>query len=215
VNGRPLVVGIEGPCCAGKTTLSRGLMEHLSTTMTIGPVRDYADWVGGGRFLPAPQPESVDGEDAALRELLHIEADRTAAVRAEFHRLDLVLVDRSVHTLAAHCAGLTRLTGVDYSAAATRVLATASTALWPDLLLYLDVDRTTVATRNNGKFPPDSLFINDRFNAGIRQYFAGLTGVSQPRVGWFDGGSGARLLCRRATAYLTESLPIRADEGRL
>ena len=214
MSDRPPVVGVEGPCCAGKTTLSRGLREHLSPAMNIGSVRDYADWVGGGRFLPPAHPQSLRDEEIALHKLLAIEADRTAAVRAGFAEMDLILVDRSVHTLAAHCAGLTSLTGLDYRLASTRVLTGTTVALWPDLILYLDVSPGVIAARNKGKFSPDSLFIDDRFNSGVRQYFSELAGVSQQRVGWLDASGSAKLLCRRATSYLTESLRTRADRGR-
>ena len=207
-----LIVAIEGPCCAGKTTLGQALLGDLGRDHQVEYVRDYADWAGGGRHLPPPMPDTIAGEERALRQLLAIEVDRTAAARAASHELDLVLIDRSVHTLLAHCAALTALTGTDHAATADRIVRPSAGALWPDLVLYLDIDHTVVHARNNGKFPPGSLFTDTRFNQAIRSYFHTLTGMSQPRVRWLDGAHSARLLHLRAKAHLIKSLPISAEE---
>jgi uridine kinase len=47
----PLIVALEGPCCAGKTTLSRLLARELAD-LSVALVPCYADHAGGGRFLP-------------------------------------------------------------------------------------------------------------------------------------------------------------------
>jgi thymidylate kinase len=213
---RPFIVGIEGPCCAGKTTLGHALLDELEQRLRLAYIRDYADWVGGGRHLPPPNPGSLADEQAALRQLLAIEADRSAAARAEMPKLDLILIDRSVHTLAAHCAGLTALTGLDHDTTGTRVIHSSDAPLWPDLVLYLDVDQATVASRNNGKFAPDSLFIDALFNSGVRSYFERLALQQRPRVDWLDANHGARLLHRQASQHLmTTSVRTQTDKERL
>jgi thymidylate kinase len=176
-------VAVEGPCCAGKTTLARGLLDALDD-MTLFQVVCYADHVGGGRFLPRPTPETVAEDAAALTDLLAIEADRVAAARAS--STDLVLMDRSVHTLLAHRYALQRVTGLACFAAAERVIAQSTAPAWPDVVVFLDVPQQTVLDRNRGKFPPDSIFIDARLNAGIRAYFSRLAELADDRVMWLD-----------------------------
>src|SRR5262249_45341446 len=123
-------LAVEGPCCAGKTTLSRGLLGAL-TSVTISHVACYADQVGGGRYLPRPVPVSVREDQAAVRALLQIEADRVAGARAATS--ELVLMDRSVHTLLAHRYALQRVTGLPCYAPAVRAIARSEAPAWPDL----------------------------------------------------------------------------------
>ncbi len=101
MTGQPPTIAIEGPCCAGKTTLASGLVEESS--FSIAYVRDYSDHVGGGSFLPPPVPMSLAEEELILNQFLTIEADRTTCARKTTFRSDLTIIDRSVHTLLAHC----------------------------------------------------------------------------------------------------------------
>jgi hypothetical protein len=72
---RPCVVALEGPCCAGKTTLAHTLVQDLpGFTVAFAPC--YADYAGGGRFLPRQEARSVKEREEALRQLLIIEAAR-------------------------------------------------------------------------------------------------------------------------------------------
>ncbi len=94
-------VAVEGPCCAGKTTLSRGLLERDDRASRSRHVHCYADHVGGGRFLPRPVPESVPEDQAAIRALLQIEAERVAGVggTARFHPVGMRTTDPSLPIL--------------------------------------------------------------------------------------------------------------------
>jgi thymidylate kinase len=176
-------VAVEGPCCAGKTTLSRGLIEAM-TDIAISHVTCYADHVGGGRFLPRPVPQSLAEDQDAVDRLLTVEADRVAHARVA--ATDLVLMDRSVHTLLAHRHALQRVTGLALLAPAERVITRSEAPAWPDLVLYLDVPQPTILDRNRGKFPPDSIFIDPVFNAGVRDYFAEATDRQDIHIVWLD-----------------------------
>lgn len=192
-------VAIEGSCCAGKTTLSRGLRSAL-TGVSTSHVPCYADHVGGGRFLPRPVPQSVAEDQAALRTLLAIEADRVAKARAA--DTDLVVMDRSVHTLLAHRYALQRVTGLPCFEKARRVVARSQDPAWPDLVLYLDVTQQLILDRNRGKFPPDSIFIDPAFNAGIRAYFAGITDSRDEQIVWLDAALDPGELVNLAAACI-------------
>jgi thymidylate kinase len=206
VSGSPVAVGIEGPCCGGKTTLGRGLIRDFAGHR-VAYVKDYSDHVGGGRFLPPAVPNSVTDEEVALRRFLAIEHERAATARASGSQLDLVLIDRSVHTLLAHCVALTRATGLDHSTAAKRIIHGSADPLWPDVILCLDVTHEAVRARNRGKFPPNSIFVDKSFNRSIQSYFAELAGVSHPRVVWLDATIDATILLRQAAAEVAASLP--------
>lgn len=176
-------VALEGPCCAGKTTLGHNLLGELSE-IAATYVRDYSDFVGGGRFLPPPVPSSLAEEELSLNEFLRIEAARTE--HAKSSPKDLILIDRSIHTLVAHCCGLKQKTGVDYINLAERVLAASRIPMWPDVVLYLDTPNAVATKRNKGKFAADSIFIDPNFNAGIREYFRALADVGSLSVIWLD-----------------------------
>ncbi len=105
-----------------------------------------------------------------------------------------MLLDRSVHTLLAHCAALTRLTGLPYTTAARRVLAGSDIPVWPELVLYLDVPQQAIDARNNGKFEPGNILIDAGFNQAIRAYFLQLAGQQPQRVAWLDATAPATIL---------------------
>jgi hypothetical protein len=62
MTGQPRVVALEGPCCAGKTTLGRLLVGALSD-LRVAFVPCYADHAGGGRFLPARKQPRYPNEN--------------------------------------------------------------------------------------------------------------------------------------------------------
>lgn len=141
-------------CCAGKTTLGHLLMRNLHE-LTIAFAACYADHVGGGRFLPRQEARSVQEREQALRHLLTVEANRLAQVPGGS---DLILADRSVHTLLAHSCALEQMTRLAVFAPSVRLLRASPLAAWPDLAVYLDLPQQAVQSRNNGKFPPGSIY---------------------------------------------------------
>jgi thymidylate kinase len=187
----PHLVAIEGPCCAGKTTLARALMTDFAD-LAVAYVECYADHVGGGRFLPAAVPGSLAEDRAGLEALLTIEADRLIPARSG--GFDLAILDRSVHTLLAHRYAIEQLTGLRCYEPALHALSLSPVPGWPDLVIFLDVPQRAVEHRNRGKFPAGSIFIDARFNAGIRAYYEGLTARPDQSVVRLDAElDGAKL----------------------
>ena len=78
MTAQPCIVALEGPCCAGKTTLGRLLLQELCE-LAVTFVPCYADHAGGGRFLPRQEADTVAEREQALRQLLLIEAGRLGA----------------------------------------------------------------------------------------------------------------------------------------
>lgn len=198
---RRCTVAVEGPCCAGKTSLARGLAHDLSG-LAVAYVKDYSDHVGGGRFLPPPVPSSLAEEQRSLYHFLSIEAERTLHVRSPADQWDVVLIDRSIHTLLAHCYSLAHMTGVGYFGLARDAVNRSSIPLWPELVLYLDISQEAVNARNRGKFEDSSIFIDPDFNNGIRSYFLQLASLEQPHVVWLDATRDATMLRRMAGAQV-------------
>lgn len=179
---RPRIVALEGPSCAGKTTLGRLLMRDLNG-MTAAFVPCYADQAGGGRFLPRPEAATIAEREQALRQLLAIEAQRLARVP---DGCDVVVEDRSVHTLLAHSYALQCMTGTGFLVPSARLLRSSPIPAWPDLVLYLDLPHNAVTDRNQGKFQPGSIYTNQEFNAAIRVYFRRLADRKTPQIAWLD-----------------------------
>jgi thymidylate kinase len=203
-------IALEGPCCAGKTTLGHGLVRAFQGgTFTYVP--DYSDYMGGGRHLPPPVPESLEAEEVALWEFMRIEAERTCEAR---ERKALPLIDRSVHTLKAHCYGLRAKSNLNFPSVADAIIDGSTTPLWPAIILYLDVDDATINKRNGGKFPPGNVFIDTLYNRGIREYFSSLSETDFRTIHFLDGTRTQVEVCDEAVrwveSYVHSSVATRA-----
>ena len=198
MTAQPCIVALEGPCCAGKTTLGRLLIQELcELAETFVPC--YADHAGGGRFLPRQQADTVAEREQALRQLLLIEAGRLAQGP---QACDVILEDRSVHTLLAHSYALQCSTGTGFLAPSARLLRSSPVPAWPDLVLYLDLPQDAVPERNPGKFPPGSIYTDPDFNATVRAYFRRLASRKTPPVAWLDATLKLPDLARLAAARI-------------
>jgi len=206
---RPLVAALEGPCCAGKTTLARLLTRRLGG-FAVAFAADYADHVGGGRFLPRQEAESVGEREQALRQLLAVETGRLTRVPPG---TDLIVADRSVHTMLAHSYALEVMTGTAFLAPSVRLLRGSPIPAWPELVFYLDLPQEAVADRNHGKFPDGSIYTDPEFNAAIRSYFLRLADREAPRVTWLDAMLGPAELARLAESQLRKMVARRYIQG--
>jgi thymidylate kinase len=207
----PLIVALEGPCCAGKTTLSRLLAWELAD-LSVALVPCYADHAGGGRFLPRQEADTVAEREQALRRLLLVEAGRLARVP---QGCDVVLEDRSVHTLLAHSYTLQLKTGTDFLGPSLRLLESSPVPAWPGLVLYLDLPQAAVQQRNPGKFPPGSIYTDPGFNAAVRAYFRRLADRKTPQVAWLDATLEVPALARLAAARIRREAGQETIEGAL
>jgi hypothetical protein len=205
----PCMAALEGPCCAGKTTLGRMLAQSPGG-LAVAFLPCYADYAGGGRFLPRQEAASVGEREDALRQILDVEAGRLASLPPG---PDLILADRSVYTLLANSSALEQMTGLALLGPSERLLRASPAAAWPDLVLYLDLPQDAVQGRNNGKFPPGSIYTDAVFNAAIRAYFSRLAGRKAPRVAWLDATLDLPELARLAGAELRQAVRRRNTQG--
>lgn len=198
-----LWLAVEGPCCAGKTTLGQRLRATMPTGhVTIIP--DYADFVGGKAGMPNPDPASWDQERLALDALLAVEE-----VRARQHipgpPPPLVIIDRSILTLAGHCAGLDRRSPSRpaFAGQAEALLAADPRPRWPQAVVYLDVPHATQLERNrSGKFTADSVFMDAAYNAGFRAHFAAAAYAERLPTAWVDGTRPADAVAEQVRAFV-------------
>jgi thymidylate kinase len=211
MTAKPYIVALEGPCCAGKTTLGRLLVRELRE-MAVTFVPCYADHAGGGRYLPRQEADTVAEREQALRQLLPVEAGRLAQVPQE---CDVILEDRSAHTLLAHSYALQRKTGTDFLSPSERLLQSSPVPAWPGLVLYLDLPQGAVQQRNPGKFPPGSIYTDPDFNAAVRAYFRRLAGRKTPHVAWLDATLELPALARLAAARIRREAGQETIEGAL
>ncbi len=209
MTARPCLAAFEGPCCAGKTTLARALL-HSLPGLTVAFAECYADHVGGGRFLPRQEARSVEERELALHRLLAVEASRLGRLPSG---ADLILADRSVHTLLAHSYALECQTGIGLLAPSQRLLRESTIPAWPDLVIYLDLPQDAVHERNNGKFADGSIYIDPRFNAAIRSYFLRLAGQEPSRVAWLDATLEPAELARLSETRLRHVVTRRLIQG--
>jgi thymidylate kinase len=204
-----LLVALEGPCCAGKTTLGRALLAELRDC-EAALVACYADYAGGGRFLPRQEAGTVQEREEALRRLLDIEAARMAAVPGS---CELLIADRSVHTLLAHSYAMEAAQGTGFFAPSVRLLGHAPAAAWPELILYLDLPQTHLSARNTGKFPSDSIYIDTAFNQSVREYFLRLAERKPLRVAWLDATLDPAALTQQASGQIRHVMARRNGRG--
>jgi hypothetical protein len=94
-----------------------------------------------------------------------------------------------------------------------RLLRESPIPAWPDLVLYLDLPQDAVPGRNQGKFPPGSIYTDPVFNAAIRAYFLRLAGHKTSQVAWLDATLDPPELARLAGAQLRQMAGYRDSEG--
>lgn len=198
MTAQPCIRALEGPCCAGKTTLGHLLIQELRD-LAVTFVPCYADHAGGGQFLPCQEAETVAEREQALHQLLLVEAGRLAQVP---QACKIILEDRSVHTLLAHSYALQRKTGTGFVAPSARLLYSSLVPAWPGLVLYLDLPQDAMPERNPGKFPPGSIYTDPDFNAAVRAYFRRLAGRKTPHVAWLDATLEPAELAQLAVARI-------------
>ena len=109
VNG-PLRVGIGGPVCAGKTTLTEQLCRALAPRCSMAVItndiytREDADYLTRAQVLPAARIRGVETggcPHTAIREDASINLAAVADLNRNFPDLDLILIESGGDNLAA------------------------------------------------------------------------------------------------------------------
>ncbi|MFI2432098.1 hypothetical protein [Streptomyces sp. NPDC018693] len=130
-----LIIALEGPSYAGKTTLTRHLRRTALADRAF--ISDcYVKHIAHRVDVPPARTDSASAQLAAFERFMEIEATRVAEAAASGRVL--VILDRSVDTLLAHAYALDALFGYGVHHQ-LRDRLQALPFLRPDHTLYLDV----------------------------------------------------------------------------
>jgi thymidylate kinase len=173
-------VALEGPVCAGKTTVAKSLGSVCTRV-----VPEYLDLPGAASRVGVDAPAAGDGL-RRLRLLLEIERHRVL----HLPRMGSIVLDRSVFTLIAYEAGLAAMSGPNVLCAAAEEVADAierGAVALPDRVVFLDCPAASCVERAAaaGMRTPTFLF-DAAFRCGFRQVFFRLERAAPGTVLFVD-----------------------------
>ncbi|WP_030911033.1 dTMP kinase [Streptomyces sp. NRRL F-5126] len=165
-----MIIAVEGPSYAGKTTALRRLRE--APYMREAVFADcYVKSIPRAEDIPRPATTSAAEQLAAFDTFMSIEADRT---RHLVSHQGPVILDRSVDTLLAHAYALDEMYGFGVHDVA-RVRVAGLPHLRPDHTLYLDAPADVLASRRKAAghqaVEPDYFLHDSAFLGHTRDYF--------------------------------------------
>ncbi|WP_183085190.1 deoxynucleoside kinase [Trinickia fusca] len=163
-----LIVAIEGRSCAGKTTLARSLC--ASWPNQFAHMVDYCDMVGGGKNLPRALPQDLQEEAQALNTFAGLDALRSDRIRNA--DTPVFLLDRSIHSILAHCYALSVTLLEGCTTLAERMVPSLKQILWPDFIVYLSVPDEEAMARNQRSIARESILMDSLFNNHLADYFS-------------------------------------------
>lgn len=138
-----LIIALEGPSYAGKSTAIRHLRQTALGSRAF--VSDcYVRHIAHCDDIPPARTDSAAAQLAAFERFMQIEATRVAEAAASGKQF--VILDRSVDTLLAHAYALDALLGYGVHHQLRDRLKTLS-FLRPDHTIYLDVPAETLHLR--------------------------------------------------------------------
>jgi len=168
-----VILCLEGPSYAGKTTVIRRLRELLPEVGALF-LECYVERIPSEKDVPPPRTRSAAEQLRAFRIFMAIEAERVAQVADGSG--GLVVLDRSVDTLLAHAYALEQMYGFQVYGQVREILAELP-YLRPDQTVYLDASPGALRLRRAAEIPDsaeDDYFLHDsRFLAYTREYFVG------------------------------------------
>ncbi|MCP4697439.1 MAG: hypothetical protein GY862_11390 [Gammaproteobacteria bacterium] len=131
-------------------------------------------------------------EQCALVHFLRIEEMRLKnAISA---KSKLFWIDRSIHTILAHCYALEKVKKEKYYDLAVDMIHNSEAPMWPHIVYYLDIPNKVARTRNKGKFSEGSIFLNREFNEGIKMYFEKAQHEENISIQWINATLAPRRL---------------------
>ena len=176
------VVALEGPCLSGKSTLADACEHHLRELVVhLAVSQDYVDAAGPDFVVPPTPGANAEAEIAGMRAFLSVDATRWRLALSRTPRPELVLLDRSIHTLLAHRYAVERLVGVRCFEDAC-ALADQYCEPLPDAIFYLDSPHELLDSRSRGSRPRPAFLRNPEYNECFRQYFFPVLRWSSARV---------------------------------
>lgn len=167
---QPFIVAVEGPVCAGKSSLTDNL-----ALSGIGTIQEYSEYVAhANQDFPKFPPKDSDGAKNNFEFFLNLEGcrDQDLALLTQSQ----IAIDRSIYTLLAFEMGATAITGIDIFDWAVCRLQKEKGLILPDHVFYLDVPPEISRQRAEANnIPIPKFLLSDEFNHGFREFFFRLS----------------------------------------
>ncbi|HCH59338.1 MAG TPA: hypothetical protein DEV73_01835 [Candidatus Zambryskibacteria bacterium] len=178
------VIALEGPVCAGKSTLLERLGKLGAQT-----VDEYSEYVlSATKDFPKFPPRNEEESRASFMFFFDLEIARKMD-RDLLITPGQVLLDRSIYTLMAFEVGAARITGIDILPWAVEYLRDkGNKIIQPDHIIYLDTTVSVSRERaNQGKIRIAPFMLTEEFNEGFRSFFLELKKINPNLVTIMDG----------------------------
>jgi thymidylate kinase len=201
-----MMLGIEGPVLAGKSSLVRLLQRQLPPKgIEVAACPCYVEMAKQlGHPIPAGLPRSADAQLRAMRFFLEIDRQRRSP-----HLGKVVLLDRTTWTLEAHAEALLAIGAIGHRVDVDRATRRAIHELRPDAVIYLDVPWEVQVERSSSRDELPPPFLDADFNAAFRAFFDAT--VDQHRALWLDATRPLQTSAGSVVDYLRT---IDASDGR-
>lgn len=201
-----LICSVDAPSYSGKSSLLAALSVMLPPDL-LHTCDDYVPFLGGEDHIPETPRWSSPGELDSL--MFFLEADRKrwedAATRIVGHQV--VLLDRSIHTLLAHTLGIRAYTGIDIFPDACRAAEQCGSRV-PEITFYLDVPQDELTRRIALRQDRTAaIFQSPIYNKGFCSYFFPTLKWGASRIVALDGTQSVRTLADCVVAQLDAVLP--------
>lgn len=164
------IIALEGPVCAGKTTVLGGLREQ-----EIPVVDEYSEYVASTtRDFPKFPPQDEEAAKDSFRFFFELEARRKQDMEATGN--NRAVLDRSIYTLLAFEVGASRLTGISILPWAVEYLEeNKDKIIMPEQVVYMDIPAEISRSRaREGQIRIADFLLTDGFNGGFRDFFMAL-----------------------------------------
>lgn len=164
------VVAIEGPVCAGKSSLVNSLIGS-----GLGGILEYSEYVGhANQDFPKFPPRDAEQAKRSFEFFLDLEKQRILDM--QLLTQSNVVIDRSIFTLLAFEAGASRITGIDIFDWAVERLLQEEEIILPDHVVYLDVaPQVSIQRAEENDIPIPKFLLSEEFNRGFRDFFIALS----------------------------------------
>lgn len=165
-----MIIAIEGPSFAGKSTLIKGLSTVLDPSFTYFPCYvKYAKNTFRGHQIPEGLYPTIEQQIEATKFFLNLEKERYFLMKAAINNTHFI-VDRSFYTLLAHSYALENGYGcTGLFSQAESVILNQNEKLIPDHIILLKVPQTELEQRFNN-FKP-AIFKEAKFNDLFKGFF--------------------------------------------
>lgn len=164
-------VAIEGLCFAGKSALAQRLLGYLGRhRCTV--LDDYSDLVKIGDRPPIPAA-SDEEELNAFHYYMKVDLARWAPVVSSSAKPDIVIQDRSFHTLLAHVHAIAKDSECSVLRQAGEFIANAADIVCPNAVIYLEVSSDVLEARyRNISHALPQVFTSRIYMQRFKEYFA-------------------------------------------